>query len=117
MPNLNTNQVIAIVLALLGALAAGTAQLTDIFGPNVARTIVSCSTILSSMMAGILVALTGQSGQLKAVQSMPGVEEILVNRQANATLAAMAVDPEQNKINATPEAALTVKATAAAAAG
>lgn len=110
--NLNFNQVIAIVLVILGVLVASTAQLTDLFGPIATKTIVSVSSLGMSILSGVLGVMTGQASQLKAVQDMPGVEKITVNSQANATLAALAVDPAQSKIKATPEAAATVQATA-----
>lgn len=112
--NLNINQVISIALVVLGVFVASTAQLTDLFGPNVAKTIVSLSGLLMSIMSGVLGIITGQSGQLKAVQAMPGVEKIVVNSMANNTLASLAVDQQQDKIEAMPSAAAAVAATAKA---
>jgi hypothetical protein len=101
MPNLNANQVIAIVLVVLGVCVASTAQLTDLFGPHAAKTIVSVSGLLMSILSGVLGVITGQGSQIRAVQNMAGVDKILVNGRANETLASLAVDPTQQKIEPT----------------
>lgn len=110
--NLNLNQIIAIIVVILGVFVASTAQLTDLFGPLVAKTVVSASGLLMSVLSGILGVLTGQASQVKAVQSMPGVDNIVVNKQANPTLAALVVDPNQPKIVASPGAEAVIAATA-----
>lgn len=114
--NLNRGQILSIVVLVLGVLMASTSQLTDLFGPQITKYIVSASSLLTSILAGINTVLQGQGSQLAAVQAMPGVEKIVVNSQANATLATMAVDPLQDKIEATPAAQDAVEATAKAAA-
>lgn len=114
--NLNRGQVLSIVIAVLGVLVASTSQLTELFGPTVTKSVVSASTLAMSILAGINMALQGQSSQLAAVQAMPGVEKIVVNQKANATLATMAVDPAQLKIEPTQSAQKTVEAIAAKAA-
>lgn len=111
--NLNGTQIILIIIAVLSALSGATAQLTDVFGTGVAHMIVSASGLLSTIMTSILVPLTGQTAQLKAVQAMPGVEAIQVNAKANPTLAGLAVDPAQDKIEAAPGAEQAVKKAAA----
>jgi hypothetical protein len=110
--NLNANQVVAIALVILGVFVASTAQLTDLFGAMAAKYIVSFSGLLMSILSGILGVMTGQSSQVKAVQAMPGVEKIVVNAQANETLATLAVDPAQAKIEALPSAQAAVNKTA-----
>lgn len=100
--NLNRNQVLAITIGVLSALAVSTAQLTDIFGPGAAKTIISVAGLLNSILSSILAGSTGQSGIIKDALAMPGVENIQVNRQANQTLASIAVDPAQDKIQPTP---------------
>jgi len=47
--NFNRNQVIGIVIVVLGVLTASTSQLTDLFGPGATKAIVSASTLLMSM--------------------------------------------------------------------
>jgi len=105
MGNLTTVQKLAIVLAILGAVAGGGSQLTDILGPALTKTIVALAGLLSTVISSTMVVITGQANAVKFVQSMPGVQQITVNSQANQTLASLAVDPNQTKVVATPEAA------------
>lgn len=110
--NLNGKQIIAIAIAVLSVLAASTAQLTDLFGAGVAKTVVSGVTLINGCMASVLAVVTSQGSQARDVLDMKGVERILVNKDANKTLAALAMDPLQDKIAPTPEAVTAVAATA-----
>ncbi len=110
--NLTLTQKIAITMVVLGVLTTASAQLTDIFGPNVAKDIVSVAGLLNSTLSGIIAVLTGQSSQIKSVLAMPGVDHITVNAEANSTLATIAVDPSQAKIQPTPAALQQVAETA-----
>lgn len=101
----------AIILAVLGVLGGATAQLTDLFGAQLAHGIVTASSLLTSILSAIMIPMTGQSAMVNAVQQMPGVSSIVVNSKANQTLAAIAVDPN-SKVEAAPEAAKAVEATA-----
>lgn len=109
---LTRNQIIAIIIAILGVLMASTAQLTDLFGPHVTRIIQSVASITNTGLAAVLAIITGQSGIIKDAQAMPGVEKITVNAQASPTLATLAVDPVNLKIEATPQATSAVEQTA-----
>ncbi len=111
--SLTPAQWFAITLAILGVLGGATAQLSDLFGPKLAHSLVTVSSLLTTILSAIMVPLTGQSAQIAAVNAMPGVSSILVNAQANPTLAAAAVDPN-SKVEATPAAATAVAATAKA---
>lgn len=111
--NLTLGQKLALLIATLGVLSTGGAQLTDIIGPAWTKIVLSTSTLSMSVLSGWVAVLTGQGSQIAAVRDMPGVENILVNEKANPTLAAMAVDHTENKISAIPEAKLAVQATAA----
>jgi len=81
---------------LSGSSAA--AQLTQLFGGAVAGQIAAGAGLLGGLLAIPLALLTGQSGQVKAVAAMPGVEKIETNNQANATLKALAADDNQPKV-------------------
>lgn len=111
---MNTSQKIALTIGILGFVATGGTQLTDIFAPLgslaplVVKEIVSLAGFVSGILGIVLTFLTGQSGIIKSVQDMPGIEKIVVNEKANATLAGLAVDPLQDKIEATPQAANAV---------
>ena len=121
MKNLNTAQKLALTIGILGFVATGGTQLTDIFSPFgsmaplIVKEIVSLAGFVSGVLGIVLTFTTGQGSQIAAVQEMPGVEKILVNEKANATLATMAVDTTQPKVEALPEAKAAVTATAAAA--
>lgn len=112
MPKLTPLQIIGIILIVNGALIGSAAQLTDLFGAGVAKTIISIASLGNSIFGGIVTMISGQGAQIRNVLAMPGVENIAVNRDANATLAAIAVDPAQDKIAPTPGAQQAVAATA-----
>lgn len=97
---MHRNQIIAVVIAVLSVTAASTAQLTDLFGPTVAKTIISAAGFGNSVLAAVLAVFTGQNGIIKDAQAMPGVEKIVVNDQANKTLANIALDPAALKVEA-----------------
>lgn len=119
---MNTAQKLALTIGILGFIATGGTQLTDIFsplgsiGPLIVKELVSIAGFASGVLGIMLTFITGQSGQIAAVQAMPGVEKIIVNSQANATLATLAVDATQPKIETVPSALPAVQATARAAA-
>lgn len=116
--NMSTTQKIALSISILGFLAGGGTQLTDIFSPfgsiapTIVKEIVSLSGFVSGVLGIFLANMTGQSSQIQAVQAMPGVEKIVVNAKANQTLAQLAVDPAQEKIEVTPGADTKVANTA-----
>lgn len=110
--NLTRGQIIAITIAVLSVLAGSTAQLTDLFGAGIAKYIISSATLANTVLSSVLAVITGQGSQIRDVLNMPGVERVSVNSSANATLAALAVDPTVNKIAPTAAAMDTVTATA-----
>lgn len=95
---MNAKQALSIALVVLGVLTASAAQLTELVGPGLTKIIVSFSTLTMSILAGIQGLISGQSSLVKDVQAMPGVEKIVVNKEASQTLASLAVDPTQEKI-------------------
>ena len=115
---MNTPQKLALTIGILGFVATGGTQLTDIFAPFgsmaplIVKEIVSIAGFVSGVLGIVLTFTTGQGSQVKAVQDMPGVDKIVVNKQANATLATMAIDPAQEKIEAAPGAEAAITATA-----
>jgi hypothetical protein len=111
--NLSTVQILALTLVVLGAITGGTGQLTEIAGPGVTRVLVATASLATTIISGFIMVLTGQSSIVKSVQSMPGVETITVNAKANETLASLAVDPTNVKIQVAPEAQKIVEQTAA----
>lgn len=109
---MNAKQILSIALVVLGVLTASAAQLTDLVGPGWTKVIVSFSTLTMSMLAGVQGLISGQSSLVKDVQAMPGVEKIVVNKEASQTLATLAVDPTQEKIEIKPHDEVKVNATA-----
>lgn len=118
---LTTVQKIALTIGVLGFLATAGTQLTDIFSPFgslaplIVKEIVSVSGLISGVLGIVLAFITGQANAVKVVQAMPGVEKIVINSQANAALATLAVDPTQTKIETLPNSQQAVQATARAA--
>lgn len=110
--NINGKQVLAIIVAVLSVLAVSTAQLTDIIGAGPAKTVVSLAGLANTIMSSVLAVLTSQSSILTDAQAMPGVDKIVVNEQANKTLATLALDPLNDKIEAKPESVAAVTNTA-----
>lgn len=110
---MNTKQVLSIVLVILGVVTASTSQMSEIFGPATAKYMISVAGLFMSMLAGIQGVLSSQSSLVRDVQAMPGIEKIVVNKDANSNLATLAVDPAQPKIEVKTGAEGAVNATAA----
>lgn len=110
--NLNTKQIIAIAAAVISVLAVSTVQLTDVFGAGPAKAIASVCGLLNMILTSVLAAISGQGSLVRDVQSMEGVESIVVNKNANSTLAGLAIDPLQTKVEVKPGAEAEVNATA-----
>lgn len=110
--NLNLKQVISIIGAILSVLMISTAQLTDLLGPGLAKTITTVAGLANMIISSVTVAITSQGSMVRDVASMQGVEKISVNSQANQTLSSLAIDPTQNKIAPTTAAMQDVTQTA-----
>jgi hypothetical protein len=115
---MNLAQKLGLAVGILGFVGGASTQLTDIFAPfgSIAPVIVKEIVTVSGFVSGILgifvTFVTGQSGIIKSVQEMPGVEKIIVNKQANQTLASFAVDPNQPKIETVAADKKAVQSTA-----
>lgn len=107
--NLTPLQIIGIILAVNGALTGATAQLTDLFGPTVAKDIVSVASLGSAILGGIITSISGQASQIRNVANITGGDgkpavRINVNANAGAALASAAIDPALANVGAsTPE--------------
>lgn len=97
----NYKQVLAIVIAIFSVLAVSSANLTDLFGANVAKTIGSASNLLNTILASVLAAYTSNSQQVKDASTLPGVE-VQVSREATQQVASLAMDPDQSSIAPAP---------------
>lgn len=108
--NLTGKQVLLIISAVLSALVASTAQLTDIFGPTEAKAIISVVSLLNTIITSVAASVIGQASLVKDVAAMPGIARIAVNEQASPTLAQVATDPLVQKVGAvTPEVRTTLQ--------
>ena len=108
--NLNTKQVLAIILAVLSVLSGSTAQLTDLLGPSAAKITISVASLAMSVISSVLAVLSSQGNIVKDVAAMPGVSRIAVNENATPALASLATDPATPKIGATtPEVRETLQ--------
>lgn len=112
--NLTLVQWIGIMVGLNSLLMGATPQLTVLFGTEAVPYIVAIATLGNGALGVFVTVIGGQGAQVRNVLAMEGVEKIDVNRHANSTLAAIAIDPAQNKIAPTPDAAAAVQATAKA---
>lgn len=110
--NINFIQVLGFVAGLCGILAISGTQLTDAIGSGPAHTVTALAGLGSTILGFAVSFFTGQAGLVKNVLAMPGVEKLTVNAEANPTLASVAVDPSQPKIEATPQAEAAVKRSA-----
>lgn len=110
--NVTPLQWLIILLSVNSAVAGATAQLTDLFGANAAHLVVSGVTFANTIIGALMVPFTGQGAMVRNVLAMDGVQHIDVNGSANATLAAIAIDPLVNKIAPTPGSVEKVTQTA-----
>lgn len=94
----NPGQVLAVSVGILAALATASQQLTTLFGAGGATMITAACTLLVLILSVPLTMLFSQTQQVKSVMAMPGIEGVSVNRQATPALAALAIDPTQDKI-------------------
>lgn len=99
--NLNIYQWFLIMVSVLSAVAGASAQLTDLFGTGTAHLIVTMATFLNTMITAIMTPLVGNASMLKTVAALPGVDRVSINKQASASVAAVAVDPTQSKVGGT----------------
>jgi predicted membrane protein len=110
--SLTRNQWFAISGVILSAIVTSTTYFTAMFGQTVANEIVGTAGFLNMIAAGVAVVVTGQGAQVRDVLAMPGVDSMTVNRDANQTLASIAMDKTQDKIAPTVEAEAKVSQTA-----
>jgi hypothetical protein len=114
--NLTLVQWIGIMVGLNSLLMGATPQLTVLIGAAAVPYIIALATLGNGALGVFVTVVGGIGSQASNVAALPGVDKILVNRNAGANLATLAVDHDQPKIGATPEDKAAVAATARAAA-
>lgn len=128
MSGISRNQWIGIAIVILGVIANGSTNLTPVVGAGLTQILVNLATLLNTGLGGVIIVLGGNQTQareviqnpanqeqiVKAVAAMPGLEPLQANRNANAVVAQLAVDPSATNISAKPSDAAAVMATASA---
>lgn len=107
--NITAKQWLAIIGVIVGAIAASQPLWASLFGPQIASAVIGLAGFVGMVANGVITVISGQAATVKDTLAMPGVESISVNAKANQTLAAIAVDPAQVKIDAAPGAADAVQ--------
>lgn len=112
--NLTLVQWIGIMIGLNSLLMGATPQLTVLFGTAAVPIIVAIATLGNGAL-GVFVTVIGGLGT-QALNVVAGGASVAVGPNAKPSLATLAVDPANNKIDAAPGAEAAVAAIAKAAA-
>lgn len=96
---MNYKQIIAIIVAVLSVLVGATSQLTDLFGPTAAKTVISVAGLTNTILSSILAAYTSNYATVKDASNVTGVEPLQVNRAAPPAIAQLAVDPSASNVS------------------
>lgn len=107
-------QILGGVLVVNTVLVGGVAQLTDLFGATMANHILNACILGSGICGGFIMNMGGLGAQARNVVN--GGASIAVGPYATTSLATLAMDPAQSKIDAAPGASAAVAAIAKAAA-
>lgn len=111
--NLTLIQWIGIILGLNALFTASTPQLTTLFGAVAVPYIQAVCTLGSGALGVFVSVIGGSASQIRNVAALPGVESIKINSNALPSVAAIAVDPAQEKVDATDPATRTTLQTIA----
>ena len=98
---LTRNQILGGAVVIVSVLMISTTQLTDLFGPVIAKSIVAGASILNGILGGWVALMSGPGGMVRDVAALPGVDRVAINTNALPSVAAAAVDPSQPKVGAT----------------
>lgn len=113
--NITPLQWLGIIILFNGTVVGGTTALLQMGIPHgIVQGISAFCGLANVFLGGLVTMFGGQGAMVKSVAAMPGVESIAVNKQANATLAQIAVSltPDASKIEAIPTDASKVAETA-----
>lgn len=110
--SLTSKQWFQIVSGINGTLITSAALLQTLFGQDLTIKIVAVLGIFGIILNSVGAAVSGQANLVKDVAAMPGVESIKVNSSAGQALAAVAMDPAQDKVAPTSSAMQVVTETA-----
>lgn len=125
--DITTIQWIGIIILFNTTLIGGNSLLGDLaLSPAAVKAVLAVATLGNGFLGGLVTMFGGANYQtqnvlanpqaqgdvVKAVSKMPGIDPLHVNGQANATVAALALDPANAKIAPAPGATESVKAIA-----
>lgn len=128
MKDVTTLQWLGIIILFNTTLLGGASQLGDLSLSVVAvKAILAVATLGNGFLGGLVTMFGGaqtqtqnvvsdpqaQGALVKAVAAMPGIDPLQINARANPTVAALAVDPANEKIAPAPGAVAAVQAIAA----
>lgn len=113
MPTLNAKQIVLIIIALLSFIAGASANLTELFGAGVAKTIVNAAVFINGLMSAAMTPFLSTASVVKDAADVKGVD-VNVSREAPKNIAALAVDEANLSISPAPgeERAVAEKAAA-----
>ena len=116
--NLTLVQWMGIVILFNTTLLGGSSQLGDLLLSAVAvKAILAVATLGNGFLGGLVTLFGGIGYQASNVAALPGVDRIVVNRNAGAIMSALAIDHNEPKIGASnPEAQAAITVTAKGAA-
>lgn len=106
-------QFLGAILVVNTVLAGGATQLTTLFGDHTAGQILAVCTLGTGIVGGFLVKLGSMSSQFENVRELGGVDHISINGEVPPEIAAMAINPDQEKVKPAATALSAVTATAA----
>lgn len=99
---MNLKQILGGLVVVLSVLIGSTAQLQDLFGPTIAKSIVSAASILNAISGGWLTILTSQANTVRDASNTVGVEPLKINEKASPSVAAVAVNPNVDNVAPVP---------------
>jgi hypothetical protein len=112
---LNGKQIVLMILAMLGFVAAGANQLDPIIGVTAAKAVASIAAFVGGLMSAAMTPLLSNDRTVRDASNTTGVEPIRINEQASQSLAALAVDPSITNIGPAPHQYEGVEAKASGA--
>lgn len=92
MLGLNRNQWLGIVVIVIAALLVSKDQLATLFNTDIATKIVAACAILNLIVGGAITVITGPTGMASQLGNLKGVN-VVVNKDADPSLAKLAIDP------------------------
>lgn len=101
---LTSKQWFQIVSGSISGIITGAALLNPLVGQETALMIISGLGIVNIVLNSVGAAVSGQANLVKDVGAMPGVQKVLINKDANQVLASLATDPLQVNVGATDPA-------------